>query len=194
MEDKRLAILLACRHLLEEGHKITMDKVAVVAGVAKGTVYLYFESKQELIMQTFIASIEEISDVMHQTAVSSTGTSFDRLTAMVEVHYEMVRGKMLLLQRLFSTEPGIFRRPVAGPPLVVMRAIERVQACYIDVLTDGIKCGEFRPHNTQIIATAIMAVIQNFSVGDIYWPHDNQGKVIGELLQFVLQGITLHGL
>src|SRR6516164_7641408 len=50
-EVRRRAILDGARQvLLRQGlHGLTMDEVARAAGVAKGTVYLYFPSKGELV-------------------------------------------------------------------------------------------------------------------------------------------------
>lgn len=190
VDDKRLAILTACQRLLEESGTITIDKVAAAAGVAKGTVYLYFESKQELIQQTFLASIDEISTIMAEAAAAVTGTSFQRLSAMVTAHYETVRGKMMLLQRLFWDEPEMSRSPVKGQALELLHAVKQIEKQYIDVLHAGIAEGEFRTHNRQIVAAAIMAIIHNLSAGEIFWPQGNQQQIMPEMLQFILQGIS----
>lgn len=190
MDDKRLAILTACQRLLEESGTITIDKVAATAGVAKGTVYLYFKSKQELIQQTFLASIDEISTIMAEAAAAVTGTSFQRLAAMVAAHYEAVRGKMMLLQRLFWDEPEMSRSPVKGQAVELLYAIKQIEQQYMDVLHAGITEGEFRAHNRQIVASAIMAMIHNLSAGEILWPQENQQQVMPEMLVFILQGIA----
>ena len=50
-EQMRQAILSASLKVFLVGgiHKTTMDKIAKQAGIAKGTLYLYFKSKEELI-------------------------------------------------------------------------------------------------------------------------------------------------
>lgn len=54
--ERRLAILDAATHMLAEHgyHEITMAEVARRTGLAKGTLYLYFKSKEEL----FLAALE----------------------------------------------------------------------------------------------------------------------------------------
>jgi TetR/AcrR family transcriptional repressor of nem operon len=190
VDDKRWAILTACQRLLEDSGSITIDKVASAAGVAKGTVYLYFDSKQELIQQTFLLSIEEISTIMEQAAAAISGTNFERLSAMINAHYEAVHGKMMLLQRLFGEEPEFSRRPLRGQALELLRAVKKIESQYMDVLSAGITGGEFRPHNVQLTAAAIMAMINNLSAGEIFWPQENHQDILPELLQFILQGIA----
>ncbi len=49
---RREAILAAASHLVQEGgfEQVTMLRVARAAGIAKGTTYLYFRTKEELLL------------------------------------------------------------------------------------------------------------------------------------------------
>jgi len=69
-EEKRRNIALSCRELLLEHGigELTISQIARTAGVGKGTIYEYFENKEDIvfeIMQTFIVEhekrLEEIS-------------------------------------------------------------------------------------------------------------------------------------
>ena len=189
MDDKREAILAACRHLLEESGTVTIDKVAAMAGVAKGTVYLYFENKQELVLQTFLAIIDEITEVIDEASRSAGGTSQQRLAAMVEAHYTAVRGKMKILYNLFREETEFSRRPIQGHAFQLVQSLKQLKYRYVTILHEGITQGEFRPHRVEIAAAAILAMIHNLSTTDIFWPMENQEQVVPELLQLILQGI-----
>lgn len=69
-EEKRRNIALSCRELLLEHGigELTISQIAKTAGVGKGTIYEYFENKEDIvfeIIRTFIAEhekqLEEIS-------------------------------------------------------------------------------------------------------------------------------------
>ncbi len=69
-EEKRRNIALSCRELLLEYGigELTISQIAKTAGVGKGTIYEYFENKEDIvfeIIRTFIAEhekqLEEIS-------------------------------------------------------------------------------------------------------------------------------------
>lgn len=52
-------------------HEVRMDDVAADAGVAKGTLYRYFQDKEDLYLALILSSvnrfIEEISPIMHES-------------------------------------------------------------------------------------------------------------------------------
>ena len=63
-EEKRTNIALSCRELLLEYgiNSLTISQIAKTAGVGKGTIYEYFENKEDIvfeIIRTFIAEHEK---------------------------------------------------------------------------------------------------------------------------------------
>ncbi|MBP1990811.1 TetR/AcrR family transcriptional regulator [Paenibacillus eucommiae] len=66
-EREQLILEYAERVLLEKGyHDMSMDEIAIGVGVAKGTLYLHFPKKEDLVftivepkMQSFLGSVEE---------------------------------------------------------------------------------------------------------------------------------------
>ncbi len=66
-ESKRNNILKAARKLFfDKGFKaVTVDSIAAKAGVSKGSIYLYFDSKEEIYAQVLIAdNIEHHKDML----------------------------------------------------------------------------------------------------------------------------------
>ncbi len=75
-EEKRRNIALSCRELLlEHGiNSLTISQIAKTAGVGKGTIYEYFENKEDIVFEiitTFIVEHErrllELSDAQIST-------------------------------------------------------------------------------------------------------------------------------
>ncbi len=63
-EKKRRNIALSCRELLlDHGiNSLTISQIAQTAGVGKGTIYEYFENKEDIVFEiitTFIAEHEK---------------------------------------------------------------------------------------------------------------------------------------
>jgi TetR/AcrR family fatty acid metabolism transcriptional regulator len=73
LRDKRLAILLAARELFaNNGYEdTTIAEIAQGAGVAVGTVYLYFANKHDILVDVCLALNAEIAQVIQSAAVAN---------------------------------------------------------------------------------------------------------------------------
>jgi AcrR family transcriptional regulator len=82
-EDKtarRAAIVRAAEELSSRGAAFSMDQLARRAGVAKGTVYLYFGTREEVLLAVHEKQSHELFDVVERAlaAASPTGQSVVR--------------------------------------------------------------------------------------------------------------------
>jgi TetR/AcrR family fatty acid metabolism transcriptional regulator len=70
--DKRQRIMVAAERLFRsrQFHEITMDEVAQVARVGKGTLYLYFADKDDLFFQTAVAGFDDMCELLQRDAVT----------------------------------------------------------------------------------------------------------------------------
>jgi TetR/AcrR family fatty acid metabolism transcriptional regulator len=70
--DKRQRIMVAAERLFKsrQFHEITMDEVAQVAGVGKGTLYLYFADKNDLFFQTAVSGFDDMCELLRRDAVT----------------------------------------------------------------------------------------------------------------------------
>ena len=75
-EEKRRNIALSCRELLlEHGiNSLTISQIARTAGVGKGTIYEYFENKEDIVFEiitTFIAEHEKkLLDIVSESTTT----------------------------------------------------------------------------------------------------------------------------
>ena len=115
-----------CRVVASHGFQgATVERVAEEAEIAKGTVYLYFQNKDEL----FTAAVEQgIQNFTGQvrTQVTEALTPIEKLQRLIEVSLELSDTyrdffKTLLLERNFlAASPnhpgsGAYARSVSGP-------------------------------------------------------------------------------
>src|ERR1022692_1906231 len=68
--DKKQRIMQAAEQLFRTHrfHEITLDDIAREADVGKGTIYLYFSDKEDLIFQAAVAGFEEMCLLLGQNA------------------------------------------------------------------------------------------------------------------------------
>jgi TetR/AcrR family transcriptional regulator, fatty acid metabolism regulator protein len=79
-QDKRQRIMQAAEQVFRNCrvNEVTLDEIAKVADVGKGTIYLYFADKEDLIFQAAVAGFEEMCQVLRQST-AETGTTRERL-------------------------------------------------------------------------------------------------------------------
>src|SRR5438477_10149566 len=89
--SKRERILeAAVRVFAEKGfYNAKVSEVARVAGVADGTIYLYFKSKDDLLISLFEDRMEEVNRNV-RAALDAGGTPLEKLRRLMLLHLEMV--------------------------------------------------------------------------------------------------------
>jgi AcrR family transcriptional regulator len=87
--ERRRVILAAARDVLQDKdyHDLTMEDVARRAGVAKGTLYLYFPAKEDL-FRAVAHDMFQAALARWKVIVAETTPGLDRVRALVEAQLE----------------------------------------------------------------------------------------------------------
>ncbi|MEV7171051.1 TetR/AcrR family transcriptional regulator [Streptomyces sp. NPDC093224] len=128
--------------LLQDGYEaLTISKVAARAGVAKGTVYLYFDSKQELLAalqaEMWGRMLEAPAALLERPELSWG----DRLDGLVAAWVSAEQDHQELYHRLFH-ELGT----AGDEPMGEARAL------LVRILTEGHEAGEFDVSDPELTA------------------------------------------
>jgi AcrR family transcriptional regulator len=184
---------LACFN--ERGFAATrLEEVAARAGVTKGTIYLYFPSKEDLFKEAVRgALVPNIERLEAQLAEPVAATVL--LQHLVMTWGAVVASPLSVIPKLVIAEAGNF------PDLarfyldtVVHRARDLVAA----ILRRGIEQGEFRPVDVNhvvycVIGPLLFTVLWKHSLG----PHDDQpldtSAVFRAHVDLLLHGLQTQG-
>src|SRR5207247_653233 len=136
-----------------------LEDVARRAGVTKGTIYLYFDSKEALfkalIRETIVPVIAQ-GEALAQTFVGSARDLFERL---VRVYWRLVGETSLVnIPKLMMAEARNF------PELARFyyeEVVVRGHRLMAGVIERGIKAGEFRPVNVMVAAKLAMSPLMH---------------------------------
>jgi AcrR family transcriptional regulator len=146
----------ALDHFVARGFAATrLDDVAKSAGVSKGTLYLYFCSKEELfkavVRESIVPLIGEAEEVIEQF----TGTSEDLFRNLMRTWWDNVgASKLSGLPKLMMAEAGNF------PELARFyqeEVVDRGENLVANVLKRGIARGEIRQLDLEIAPRMITA-------------------------------------
>ncbi|MCB8815059.1 TetR/AcrR family transcriptional regulator [Desulfosporosinus shakirovi] len=118
-------------------HQCQVNKIARLAGVADGTIYLYFKSKEDILIRVFQERMGEfIAGVSRE--LSQCKTTKARLRTIVRTHFtymEQNRSIAIVTQlELRQSEPRV-RLPINVTVSAYFNLIE-------GVIQQGIECGE----------------------------------------------------
>lgn len=185
---------VALELFVEKGFAGTrLDDVAARAGVSKGTLYLYFDSKEAL----FKAVIQEgIVPVLEQGAGmvdQFQGSAAELLRALMHAWWELIGSTHLGgVPKLMVSEAGNFPELAAYyNDAVIVPGRELM----LRVLERGIAAGEFRPIDVNvaidvIFAPVLMMVIWTHSLGACGCGAHDPDTYLRTFLDLTLNGLA----
>lgn len=142
VETRRALLDAAASAFARDGyHQTTIDSVSEAAGVAKGTIYNYFSSKEELLH----ALIEEACQLASAAAdaTAQTASTHARLEAFVAANLRWARQRgplALLFARQLLAGDAVIKRLIedaAAPCVNKVAAILRVGKDRGEIITDA---------------------------------------------------------
>lgn len=171
-EDREAAIVAAGLDLfLEKGFAATkVDEVARRAGVAKGTVYLYFPSKEDLFQAVVRQSIEPLIDVVEAIAHAPDSALPDILRRVFRTLYdEVVATDRREVVRLLIAEGGRFPELAASyHKQVVKRGTQALRSLMAEAVARGeVRDGPAARAPEVVMGPALLALVWTLVFQDI---------------------------
>ena len=119
-EERRQHILDAVEalYLKHPDRMPSVDEVAARAGLAKGTVYLYFPSKEEMLLALHERQGQAFFATLLAKISGKARVDFDTVFALTRDHMIRVPGYIALTSRCF----GMMEREIALEPAVAFKA------------------------------------------------------------------------
>lgn len=197
-ETKKQKILDAAYLLFSEnGYKKTkIVDIAAAAGIGKGTVYEYFDSKEALLIEIYSTGIEEYMDKCEKI-VQSEGAQTEKLMELIKLESKyteengtrMMKLSMMILDTSDGLSVGFMNK---------MNDLWNKKYGFVyQILAKGIDKGEFRKVNTEIAAISIMGAVGGYlnikygfsTLPEIVLPLDVNNLEIQGLIEIILKGI-----
>jgi TetR/AcrR family fatty acid metabolism transcriptional regulator len=164
--------------------------VAGVAGVAEGTIYLYFRSKDDLLLTAFREKVGEFSAAVNQL-LSAQLPFEERFRRLVEIHFARIDhdpalSRLLLLEARQSTK--FYDEPVR-------EALGGYGAAVDAVLESGVEDGALRPGlDVPLARRMLIGALREIQ---LEWLLGRRDRPLTELAagvaDMLLRGISAHG-
>jgi AcrR family transcriptional regulator len=154
---------------VEKGFSATRsEEVAARAGVAKGTLYLYYPSKEDLLKAVVRENLSALIAEAATIAGSFEGTTQELLVLLMQTWWERVGNTPASgIFKIILTEMGNFPDFAR---FYVQEVIEPGEALFTGVIERGIATGELRPVNIHetvhvLVFPMLMMCLHRHSLG-----------------------------
>ena len=194
--DRINTILIAARDLFfEKGYRATMDEIAERAELSKGTLYIYFKSKDELYISVILEGFHLLEERMKK-AIGRAEGAVERVKAIYYAFIDhcLENRAYFRTTQYFLTEDA---RANTSPQLVetINRSTAELMQYGVKAIEEGVKEKAFRGDlNPAALATAIwrmatgildLAVLEEGGGGK----NRPLGEVFDTAIEVVLDGI-----
>jgi len=138
-----------------------VEEIAKEAGMAKGTIYLYFKSKEEIFAAVLASDVERLTDKTSEGMLAAT-TFADRLTVFLNLRLDYLQHNRDFLT-IYLAEFG--SRCSRSKPIseVIDKLFWRGQEFMRQCLTEAIAQGELRAVPIEPAAFAIYDIAKGFA-------------------------------
>jgi AcrR family transcriptional regulator len=161
-----------------------VQAVAADAGVAVGTVYRHFPSKGELFAEVFRRASQRELDVVVEVSSAVRRPAAERVAAAAEAFCRRALAGPVLAYALIA-EP-------VDPAVESERLRFRIgyRDAFAQVLDDGVRDGELRPHDCRTVAAAIVGALAESLVGPLSTANGGSREaLIATLVQFCQEAL-----
>jgi AcrR family transcriptional regulator len=168
-----------------------LDDVARLAGVSKGTVYLYFDSKESLFREMVRAKVVTALAECEELVRTYQGTCRALLIELItRLYYGLRNERMARISRLVQAELESF------PELAQFyfdEVILRARRIVADVLERGVATGEFRPETRAFAARGLPSLLVHTAQVQCFFHRLDPAALTDEQALQGLIDLYLHG-
>jgi TetR/AcrR family fatty acid metabolism transcriptional regulator len=189
-EERRRQILEAALAVFTQKgyHATNVSDVAAQAGVSQGTIYWYFESKEELFQATVLFAFMDFGD----SAVGGLehyATAAEKLQAMAQAMEDFAD----VAEGLFMLFLGYWASSDRGEESaqIWMDLLREYKDVVVGIIEEGVRSGEFRPVDAESLVWAVLAAYDGLAAYGMFMPEMDLGRVNRAFVDTLLHGLLV---
>ncbi len=185
--DKKRTILQAATNVFatNDFHEGLIDDVARTAGVGKGTIYRYFQTKDELYFQTVCQGLDELGQTL-ASSLPGESSATRRLEQIARGILKFFWNRRDLLNLLYSDAHRFVARHEE-----FARRREMVRQLVHRTILAGIERGEFRGVDARITADLFWGMVR--TAGYFRRDTDSLDDLVSQILGVFGRGVIRSG-
>lgn len=153
-EQHRQEILRTAEHIFARKgyHTTTMETVAEECGWSKGTLYLYFKSKEDLFFSILIEKMDRFSETLLNELKTSKGVR-GKVAALIEAQFHFLTENKHFFQLVIAEQGKVMHSSDSG----LREKLITQQHTHIEQISQALKMG--MPEDSQIDASILAGCI-----------------------------------
>lgn len=162
-EDRKEAILTAAREVFfEEGiRRATVDEIASRAEVAKGTVYLYFDTKETIVAHLLLEGLDSLGERLAKAYDESAPDRAEaRLRRLAAAYHDFYQKEQDYFRLMMAFDRGHFQQAVNAEvyDMILHRSLRGLH-WVVRAIQQGTESGEFAPCDPKQTAGMLWAAL-----------------------------------
>src|SRR5258707_387685 len=200
-EDRKERILAAAREVFFDVgiRRATVEAIAARADVAKGTVYLYFNTKEEILANLLLEGLDTLSQYL---AVAfdeqAAGSGELRLRRLAAAYYDFYQQEPDYFRLMMAFDRGQFQESVSAElyEMILHRSLRGLR-WVVNATQQGMDEGELQPGDARQRTSMLWAALNGVLVLTSHplrreLVEQEVGKLYSGVLETMLKGMRLN--
>lgn len=195
---KEIAVFDGVMRLIEQGsdlHAVKVSDIALAAGIGKGTLYNYFQSKEEIITRTILYYLEvQVKSAVER--VEAEQSFYCKCRAGLDFLENTARQKNNALQfLLFNFEANEAKNLMDSAGEMLLQRKRQLEDLIMEIATVGSEEGLFpsqqdRSYVFQVFVSALFGFFQLFCSHLHHMDEESIGRARGNAYQMILKSLN----
>lgn len=179
----------------------TMERIAQEAELAKGTLYLYFRNREELLMGLLADDLRTLTESINVVAESPLSPPAKLEQAFTTFH-SYSQENVFFYQMMTQTNVGLMVSSVAENPIITDFVAINEQLIHVveTIVNQGVREGYFHLHGPirRVVAEIIIAmkgsvmILRNNLIPP-GWVDDTEEIILGDIVKLIIRGLQSSG-
>ncbi|MBN2379618.1 TetR/AcrR family transcriptional regulator [candidate division WOR-3 bacterium] len=161
-EKSRIILEAAARLMQHKSFKdLSMDELAQEAGVAKGTLYLYFRSKGDIYLTLLVEGVRRLTELVGNVAGDKKTTARDKLESILDTSLRFMKESPLFGNIPILALPGATPEEIEeGIRQDFFPKLEQVKKSLASIFKQGTRNREFRKLDPKRLAGVFLHLLE----------------------------------
>lgn len=155
-QQKRMEIIrVAANEFAEKGYDAAnINEIARLSNIGKGTIYLYFKTKEELYLATIQLIVDQLNEMSNKIMLQELG-SFEKIALFVHTFFGLDQENLAYLKlwsrHQFHNDPSF--------PEKISAIMANLRQPLCEIIEEGVKQGEFSTSHEKVIGNFVLSLL-----------------------------------